>query len=61
MDQLSLPEPLSLEEYDECGKLESKLYVVLVVFLKYVLALHTQHGCTGKENDVGQPMIRLGF
>jgi hypothetical protein len=51
---------LSLEEYEEYCKLESKLYVAVIVSLKYVLDCHTQHGRTGKENVVEEPMVRQG-
>lgn len=61
MNQLSFPESLSLEEYDEYGELESKLYVTLIVSSKYVPVSLTQHGCTEDENDVRQPMVWIAF
>ena len=61
LNHLSLPESLSLEEYDEYGELESKLYVTRIVTSKYVPVSHTQHGCTEDKNHVGQPMVRIAF
>jgi hypothetical protein len=55
LNQLSLPESLSLEEYDECGELESKLHVTRIVSL-----IHNRV-FTEDENDVGQPMVRIAL
>jgi len=61
VNQLSFPESLSLEEYEEYGEVESKLYVTRVVSSKYIPVCHTQHGCTKDENVVGQPMFQIAF